>query len=93
MEEDTKQEKELNEDDVEKKEEKDDDIAPVKRPPSRRDIFDTAKSDSDSEEEEDEMLECYHPCEKYYLQWHPPGSAFKVAVPLNDRSLQASGGT
>jgi len=34
--------------------------------------------------------ECFHPSEKYFLQWLPPGSAFKISIPLNDRALQES---
>jgi len=34
--------------------------------------------------------ECYHPIEKYYLQWQPPGSTFKISIPLHDRKLQES---
>ena len=58
-----------------------------KRPPSRREQA-TAVQDSDEEEDDDEFFECYHPAEKYHLRWLPPGSAFKVAIPLTDRVLQ-----
>lgn len=34
--------------------------------------------------------ECFHAPEKYFLQWLPPGSAFKISIPLHERVLQES---
>ena len=68
-----------------------------KRPPSRKQLATATKGSDDDDDDDDaedkdddEFFECYHPAEKYHLHWMPPGSAFKIAVPLTDRVLQES---